>query len=617
MTNNHISLFCLVDGEATSNAFPVKIESTKTIGELKDAIKAKKTNDFSDVDADKLTLWRVSIPDDEHDEIPVFLDSVPVTKKLRATSKLSVVFAAELPENTIHVIVQRPTSDPQYLPQKKKIRIEENWRPFTASDGTPVDLPPSWIDILANPEFVPEPRAAFAHLKNDLRTGDAIIVPSMGQVPKEFGSHGRGQTLFVSEQMLELWEEMRGNQELTYRRVLSGPMGVGKSYLSYFLAAKAYAEGWLVLYISDAKVLDMNKQDEAALEVVTRFLAMNKDILTGAEFEMLVRNYNGTDDISTRAVSAIFRELLKSQDRKTLLLVDEHGKLFEKEPYVPDKFKSLVPLSSFNWWDEHNIGTRLIFTGTAHANYEMKILEDSYRHRSDSFIGARITLMEFITTFYADPPRKLSWSCSRSFHSLKTPKNDFLTAASTERNLRWHYVSNSSAPSIQLSSTQQISTAGTRILLHSIFPLRVGQASLGSGHEKVLTCGYEGHPRFDFILGPLFIQVYISDFGKHNKDSAELSKAFNVRDSGNTNQIERYLNDMFGPGHSARIERGKFVVTQIKGPGLEPVPVLGFHIVYIRGSPGKPEHRELVKTFPDVLHISFEELKEKLFKNIV
>ncbi|KAF9109378.1 hypothetical protein BGX30_008429, partial [Mortierella sp. GBA39] len=121
--------------------------------------------------------------------------------------------------------------------------------------------------------------------------------------------------------------------------------------------------------------------------VVKRFLAMNKDILTGAEFEILVRNYNGTGDISTDAVSLIFQELLMSRDRKTLLLVDEHGKLFEREPYVPDKFRSLGPLSSYALWGEVATGTRLIFTGTAHAKYEMTILDANYRPRSVVFVG--------------------------------------------------------------------------------------------------------------------------------------------------------------------------------------------------------------------------------------
>lgn len=234
---------------------------------------------------------------------------------------------------------------------------------------------------------MPDPRTAFDGLKNNFQAGDSVNVPHMGQTPKEFGRHGQGRRLFVTEQMLEIWEEMCGDQEFTYRRVLSGLRGVGKSYLSHFLAAKAYAEEWFVLYISDAGVLDENKQDESVLQLVKRFLATNEDILTGAEFEILVRYYNGTGDISTDAVSLIFQELLMSRDRKTLLLVDEHGKLFEKEPYVPDKFKSLVPLKSYHWWGEGAKGSRVFLTDTAHAKYETTILDYRYRPTSVVFVG--------------------------------------------------------------------------------------------------------------------------------------------------------------------------------------------------------------------------------------
>ncbi|KAF9537358.1 hypothetical protein EC957_008398 [Mortierella hygrophila] len=390
MPNNLLPLFCLVDGEATTNAFPVEIESTKTVGDLKELISSNIPNTFSGVDAKDLTLWRVSIPDDDgDDEVPIVLDKVnnKDKKKLRATSELSEVFPSKPPKDTIHVIVQRPPPDPQYLPQKKKIRIEEGWKPFEAPDGALVDLPPSWIDILASTEFAPAPRKDFDHLKGDLEAGHPIIVPSMGQIPKEFGLHGQGHNLFVTEQMLELWDEMDRDQERTYRRVLSGPMGVGKSYLSYFLAARAYAERWLVLYMSDAGELDRDDENESALQVVKRFLALNKDILTGAELAMLLNDYDGTRNISRNAMSVIFGTLLKSRDRKTLLLVDEHGKLFRKAPYVPDKFKSLVPLLLYNWWGEDAKGSRVVFAGTAHAKYEMEILEGSYRLSSVVFVG--------------------------------------------------------------------------------------------------------------------------------------------------------------------------------------------------------------------------------------
>ncbi|KAG9071583.1 hypothetical protein KI688_005796 [Linnemannia hyalina] len=119
MTGNH-TLFCLVEGEATSNAFPVEIGSTKTIGDLKELIKTEKTNVFSDVDADQLTLWRVSIPiTDEDDEVLIVLNSFDEKKKLGPANRLSKVFPEDPPEETIHIIVQHPL-----LPQSGDLNPE-------------------------------------------------------------------------------------------------------------------------------------------------------------------------------------------------------------------------------------------------------------------------------------------------------------------------------------------------------------------------------------------------------------------------------------------------------------------------------------------------------------
>ena len=51
-----ITLFCLVKGNTTANAFEVDIEKDKSISKLKEIIKAKKQNDFAGIDADKLRL---------------------------------------------------------------------------------------------------------------------------------------------------------------------------------------------------------------------------------------------------------------------------------------------------------------------------------------------------------------------------------------------------------------------------------------------------------------------------------------------------------------------------------------------------------------------------------
>ncbi|KAF9992288.1 hypothetical protein BGZ65_012429, partial [Modicella reniformis] len=101
-------LFCLVDGESPSNAFSVKVTLTDTIHDLKEFIKAKKTPEFDDFAADKLTLWRVSIPVLRRQNEPIVLHSVQAKKELLPTDDISDIFRGEPPKKTIHIIVKRP-----------------------------------------------------------------------------------------------------------------------------------------------------------------------------------------------------------------------------------------------------------------------------------------------------------------------------------------------------------------------------------------------------------------------------------------------------------------------------------------------------------------------------
>ncbi|KAF9956729.1 hypothetical protein BGZ65_002484, partial [Modicella reniformis] len=51
-----LKLYCLVEGQLTSNAFPVYIDADKDVGDLKDEIKIKKSPEFNDIAAINL-LW--------------------------------------------------------------------------------------------------------------------------------------------------------------------------------------------------------------------------------------------------------------------------------------------------------------------------------------------------------------------------------------------------------------------------------------------------------------------------------------------------------------------------------------------------------------------------------
>ncbi|KAI8356292.1 hypothetical protein B0O80DRAFT_23919 [Mortierella sp. GBAus27b] len=115
MADNPLTLFCLVNGETTP--FSVEVDPTKTVDHLKDAIKAKQSPDFNDIVAKSLTLWRVciAITDDGDDEVPILLDSLDERKKLGPATRLSKVFPEEPPEETIHIIVQRPLPDSPHV----------------------------------------------------------------------------------------------------------------------------------------------------------------------------------------------------------------------------------------------------------------------------------------------------------------------------------------------------------------------------------------------------------------------------------------------------------------------------------------------------------------------
>ncbi|KAF9303151.1 hypothetical protein BGZ74_004248 [Mortierella antarctica] len=152
MTDNHRTLFCLVDEETPSNAFPVKIELAKTVGHLKKLIKTEKTNNFHDVDANELTLWKVSIlvADDDDNELPIIINKIPKSdkKKLKVVkNKISDVFGNEPDEMMIHIIVQRPLPEEKW--RELVVQIEDD---FFAPD---LDNYMSIIQFLKADQLIP------------------------------------------------------------------------------------------------------------------------------------------------------------------------------------------------------------------------------------------------------------------------------------------------------------------------------------------------------------------------------------------------------------------------------------------------------------------------------
>ncbi|GBB90811.1 hypothetical protein RclHR1_01790018 [Rhizophagus clarus] len=88
--------------------FPINIGKDQLIGNLKEAIKAKKHKTFHNVETDKLKLWEVKIPDDRDDQLSNI--SLQDEDELLATRDVGDYWAKKPPKRNIHVIVKPPES---------------------------------------------------------------------------------------------------------------------------------------------------------------------------------------------------------------------------------------------------------------------------------------------------------------------------------------------------------------------------------------------------------------------------------------------------------------------------------------------------------------------------
>src|SRR5271170_2109070 len=101
-----ITLFCLVKGNTTANAFEVDIEKDKSISHLKKVIKAEQPQTFANVDAKDIKLWKVTIPGDQDDQLRNLI--LQDRDELLAINDIGDYWPTSPPKKHIHVIVKLP-----------------------------------------------------------------------------------------------------------------------------------------------------------------------------------------------------------------------------------------------------------------------------------------------------------------------------------------------------------------------------------------------------------------------------------------------------------------------------------------------------------------------------
>ncbi|KAF9321173.1 hypothetical protein BGZ91_004595 [Linnemannia elongata] len=111
MSSFTMTIYVMLDGDAPLDAFPIVIESTKTISHLKKLIKNQRSHVLCDIDAQKLNLWQVLIlipfaPGGRERE-PVWYDVNDNAALLKPSQKVESVFTIEPHGTKVQVLVQR------------------------------------------------------------------------------------------------------------------------------------------------------------------------------------------------------------------------------------------------------------------------------------------------------------------------------------------------------------------------------------------------------------------------------------------------------------------------------------------------------------------------------
>ncbi|KAF9902005.1 hypothetical protein EC991_005415 [Linnemannia zychae] len=108
MDSSYLTIFCIVDGALLSQAFPVSIHRSQTVGHLKNLIKTEQSPDFDDITANKLTLQGAIIDSDYTSSSTLVVDTLRGHKFRLDDPKLVVELILHRTVNDFYILVQRP-----------------------------------------------------------------------------------------------------------------------------------------------------------------------------------------------------------------------------------------------------------------------------------------------------------------------------------------------------------------------------------------------------------------------------------------------------------------------------------------------------------------------------
>ncbi|RHZ90174.1 hypothetical protein Glove_5g80 [Diversispora epigaea] len=121
--SGNITIFCLVEGSSKGKTFSVIAGVNDYVSVLKEKIKEKNFNLLVNIDADDIVLWKVNIPINENSvKVDIILDNIQDKIKLSIpTEKIHNVFTEDIADDSINIIIERPSEQPVATEVRKKI----------------------------------------------------------------------------------------------------------------------------------------------------------------------------------------------------------------------------------------------------------------------------------------------------------------------------------------------------------------------------------------------------------------------------------------------------------------------------------------------------------------
>jgi hypothetical protein len=108
LNHRNFELYCFVFDDDPRQVFPVKIAITESVGTLMKAIKEKKKPSLHHVDADALTLWKVSIPVNVGFNPNVKKVELRDEEALSPVDRLCNIFFVQPKDGHLHIIMRSP-----------------------------------------------------------------------------------------------------------------------------------------------------------------------------------------------------------------------------------------------------------------------------------------------------------------------------------------------------------------------------------------------------------------------------------------------------------------------------------------------------------------------------